>query len=147
MWNQELYNAFTAYSGYMHGSFNALVIIFFFYQGWLGWKIRQARVGNDSVFSLFAKRHRKLGPVLALSGIVGFLIGAAIVYVRNGQFLKHPVHFFVGFTLVFMIIATLSVSRKIKGARPPWRTVHATFGAVTLCLYLVQAYLGLSMIF
>ena len=143
----ETYKAITLYFRYIHGSYNALVIIFFLYQGLLGWKIRQARMSGKSVPVQSIKRHRKFGPILALFGIAGFFAGATIVYISDGRFLEHPFHFFVGLTVVFSIIATFSFSRQITGIQSSWRTLHFMAGIVTLCLYLVQAYLGISMLF
>jgi uncharacterized membrane protein YozB (DUF420 family) len=145
--HEETYKAITSYLGYIHGSYNAVLIIFFLYQGMLGWKIRQARMSDHSLPVHTVKRHRKIGPFLAPFGIAGFFAGATIVYINEGRFLEHPVHFFVGLTLVCSIIATFSVSRKIKGTQSRWRTPHFMFGVLTLCLYIVQAYLGLSMLF
>ena len=143
----ETYQAITAYLGYIHGSYNALIILFFLYQGILGWKIRRARMSGNSTSIQTIKRHRKFGPIIALFGIAGFFAGATIVYVSEGRFLEHPVHFFVGLTVVFSIIVTFSVSRKISGAQSPWRRPHVIVGILTLCLYFFQAYLGLSMLF
>lgn len=143
----ETYKAIISYFGYVHGFYNTLVIIFFLYQGLLGWKIRQARISGNSLSFHTIKRHRKFGPILALFGITGFFAGATIVYVQDGRLLEHPVHFFVGLTVVFLIIATFSVSRKITWKQSPWRTPHFMVGILTLCLYFVQACLGLSMLF
>ena len=84
---------------------------------------------------------------MALFGIAGFFAGAIIVYLSEGRFLEHPVHFFVGLTVVFSIIATFSASQKITATQSPWRTPHVMLGIVTLCLYVIQAYIGLSVLF
>ena len=143
----ETYEAITSYFKYIHGSYNALVVVLFLYQGFLGWKIRQSRMSGNSVSLYTIKRHRKFGPILALLGSAGFFAGITIVYMNENRFLEHPAHFLVGLTIVFSIIATFLISRKITGIQSMWRTPHFIAGILILCLYLVQGYLGLSMLF
>ena len=135
------------YVKYAHGLFNALVILLFLYQGWLGLKIRQSRAAGNPPDLLFVKKHRKFGPALAVMGIFGFLGGISAVYLDEGAFFEHPLHFMTGSTISALIILTFVVSRKIRGRESGWRTIHYVIGIAILTLYLFQAYLGVRMLF
>jgi hypothetical protein len=75
-----------------HGSFNVTMMLLFFYQGFLGFRIRQGRKsGNQAVRAI--KRHRKAGPVLALMGVAGFVAGMTIVYLDYRHLLFSQDHF------------------------------------------------------
>ena len=132
---------------YIHGIYNSLIIMLFLYQGWLGILIREGRI-SEKTFSLKnTKRHRKIGPILALLGIAGFFAGMIIVYLRKGKIIEHPFHFFNGMIIVLAIITTFIISRKITIKESAWRTPHFIIGIIILCLYLIQALLGIGMIF
>ena len=82
-----------AYFRLVHGSYNTLMIVLFIYQGLLGLKIRkQRKAGNQMPFKTI-KRHRKIGQILVLMGVIGFFAGAALIYLDYGRLLKYPLHF------------------------------------------------------
>jgi len=135
-----------AYLKLIHGSYNVIMMFLFMYQGWMGLKIRRGRKAGVQSFDI-VKRHRKFGPVLALMGVGGFLAGVTLIYLDTGRFLKYPLHFATGLSLVFCIATAFMISRKIAGPESPWRTPHFRRGILIICLYLVQVSLGLSILF
>jgi len=147
MLHSEPASAFSQYVKYIHGLFNGLVILFFLYQGWLGLKIRQQRTSGSQTDVHFVKRHRRIGPALAVAGIIGFLGGISTVYLSEGEIFEHPLHFLTGLTISTLIIMTFLISRKIRGRLSGWRTIHYYIGLIILSLYLFQAYLGIRMLF
>jgi len=143
----ELTNAFSQYLKYAHGIFNGFVILFFIYQGWLGLKIRRNREAGILTGPEFVKMHRKFGPVLAAAGILGFLGGVTVVYLSDGEIFEHPIHFLAGLTISVLIVVIFGVSRKIRASESGWRTIHYRIGLTIVSLYILQAYLGISMLF
>lgn len=135
-----------AYFKLLHGAYNTAMMLLFMYQGFLGLKIRNQRIQGRQNFSI-VKRHRKLGPVLTLTGIAGFIAGMIVIYLDKGRIMEYPLHFLTGMSIALSITAAFLISRKIKGADSPWRTPHLIIGIVILCLYLVQATLGLGILF
>jgi hypothetical protein len=130
----------------VHAGYNSLVMLLFFYHGWLGMKIRRARKAKGPLPFPLIKRHRKGGPVLAAMGIFGFCIGFTLVMLDSGRALEFPSHFLVGCTIVLCLIATFVLSRRIKGPDSPYRTPHFFLGVAILCLYLVEVFLGLGVL-
>jgi hypothetical protein len=131
----------------LHGLYNITIMFLFFYQGWLGLKIRRERTaGGTRDFSVI-KRHRKNGPVFSLLGVLGFLAGLGLVYLTKGFFLIHPLHFFVGLGLVLLIGTTYVLSQKIKGPGSSLRTTHFIMGLLLLGLYVLQVFIGLDEFF
>jgi len=126
----------------LHGSFNSLVILLFVYQGILGLRIRRSE--NKPVHII--RRHRKTGPVIAVLGALGFIAGITVVFLDTGRILKYPVHFIFGLIIVSLIMSTYIVSKKIKGPEPYWRNRHFALGILIICLYFVQALLGLGVL-
>jgi len=131
-----------AYLKLLHGAYNTLMILLFIYQGSLGLRIRRS---DTKPFHLISK-HRKIGPVAAVLGVSGFIIGMALVYLDSGRFFKYPLHFINGLTIVSLIITTYFISRKIRGAETYWRNRHYVLGILIICLYSVQAFLGLGIL-
>ncbi|RJQ47185.1 MAG: DUF4079 family protein [Nitrospiraceae bacterium] len=126
----------------LHGAFNTVVILLFVYQGLLGLKIRK----SDKKPLHIIRWHRRVGPVIAVLGISGFIAGMTVVFLDTGRILKYPLHFITGFTIAALITATFIISRKIKGPEPYWRNRHFALGILIICLYLVQAFLGLGIL-
>lgn len=126
----------------LHGGFNSLVILLFIYQGILGLRIRRSDKKPIDVI----KRHRKNGPVLAVLGILGFVAGITVMFLDTGRILKYPYHFILGLIIVSLIITTYAISKKIKGPDPYWRNRHFYLGILIICLYFVQAFLGLGVL-
>jgi hypothetical protein len=135
-----------AYLRLVHGGFNTVVMLLFFYQGWLGFTIRRARKAPGPLPFPVIKRHRTLGPVLAVLGGLGFLAGLTLVLLNTGNVLEYPPHFSAGLVLVVLIIAAYKISRDIKGPDSPYRTPHFILGIAVLCLYLVQVFLGIGVL-
>jgi hypothetical protein len=130
-----------------HGIYNACVALLFFYQAWLGLKIRSARKAKAPLPFPFIKRHRKMGPVLTVLGVFGFFIGFALILVHTGRILKFPSHLFIGLALIVLLAAIYALSRKIKGPDSPHRTPHMLLGITILCLYIVEVFLGIGILF
>jgi hypothetical protein len=132
---------------YAHGLYNIVIFLFFVWQGWIGSKIRIERLSASPPTMPFIKRHRKFGPGLTLLGIAGFLSGVIMVYIGGDNIVARPLHFFVGSVLTLVIIAAFLISRKIKGQESPFRTLHMAAGTLTICLYIVQTYIGIKILF
>lgn len=131
----------------VHGSYNSLVTLLFFYHGWLGITIRRARMSKAPLPFAAIKRHRKTGPALTIMGGIGFLIGFTLILLDTGNVLQYPPHFLVGCTIVLCLLSTFLISRKIKGPDSPYRTPHFVLGIAILCLYLIQVFLGIGVMF
>ena len=130
----------------VHGSYNIVMMFLFLYQGTLGLRIRRNRTKDVALDPTMIRRHRKTGPVLAVLGPLGFLSGASLVYIDYGHALKYPLHLFTGLAIAASIFMTFLISRKIKGPQAKWRNRHFILGIIILCLYLIQAILGLSIL-
>ena len=129
-----------------HGIFNFSVMLMFLYQGWLGFTIRRARRVPSPLPLRAITRHRAFGPVLTLLGGSGFCAGLALVLLSTGNILEHPPHFFAGTLIAVLLIATYWISRNIKGTDSPLRTPHFILGIAIVCLYLVNALLGIGVL-
>lgn len=126
----------------LHGTYNMVVISLFVYQGILGFRIRKSEKKPIHII----RRHRKTGPVIAILGILGFIIGITVVSLDAGRIFKYPFHLIIGLAIVFSIITTFIISRKIKGPEPYWRNRHYALGILIICFYSVQAFLGLGIL-
>ena len=80
-------------------------------------------------------------------GVLGFFIGFTLVVLDSGNVLQFPAHFLVGCTIVLCLLSTFLVSRNIKGPDSPYRTPHFVIGIAILCLYLVEVFIGLGVLF
>jgi hypothetical protein len=129
-----------------HGLFNSAVMLTFLYQGWLGITIRRRRKAGAALEFPVIKKHRKLGPFLALLGTLGFLAGPTLVYIDRGHVFEYPLHFVTGASIALCLITTYTISRKIK-AGDPWRTPHFVIGILIVFLYVFQALIGLEVLF
>lgn len=136
-----------AYFRLVHGSYNTIMIVLFIYQGLLGLKIRKQRKAGSQMPFKIIKRHRKIGPILALMGVIGFFAGAALIYLDYGRLLKYPLHFLTGLAISLLIATTFFISKKIKGSDSLWRNLHFKLGILILSLYPIQAFLGIGILF
>ncbi|HAK89167.1 MAG: hypothetical protein A2077_00670 [Nitrospirae bacterium GWC2_46_6] len=135
-----------AYLKLLHGTYNTAMMLLFMYQGLLGLRTRRNRMRGRQDFRLI-KRHRKLGPILALTGPAGFIAGMIVIYLDKGRIMEYPLHFLTGLSIALLTAATFLISRKIKGPDSPWRTPHLMIGIFILCLYIIQVTLGLGILF
>jgi uncharacterized membrane protein YozB (DUF420 family) len=131
-----------SYLKLLHGAYNGIVIVLFVYQGMLGLKIRKSEKKTLHII----RRHRKTGPVIAVLGISGFIAGMTVVFIDTGRIFKYPLHFMTGLAIASLIVTTFIISRKIKGPEPYWRNRHFALGILIICLYFVQAFLGLGVL-
>jgi hypothetical protein len=131
----------------LHGSFNAVIMFLFFFQGWLGLTIRRAKRSKAQFPVAAVRRHRRMGPVLAFLGGLGFAVGLALALLDKGRVFIYPLHLLVGLAIVLLLISTFLVSRKIKGLDSPLRTPHFFLGICILLLYVTQSFLGLGVLF
>ncbi len=132
---------------YAHGLYNTAVFLLFVWQGWLGSKIRIERLAGSPPTITAVIKHRKFGPVITFLGIAGFLSGVIIVYFSGGHLFDQPLHFIVGSVLTLIIIAAFLISRRIKGRQSLLRTLHMAAGTAAICLYIIQIYLGIEILF
>ncbi len=130
----------------LHAAYNAVIMVFFFRQGWSGWRIRKARLAGGPPLFQVIKQHRKGGPILALLGFVGFLEGVTLSFIDHHRVIFFPYHFRAGAVLALAITALFLVSRMIRGPVPFWRNVHFSLGLAILLLYPLQIYFGLEIL-
>jgi cytochrome b561 len=128
-----------------HGSFNTLLALAFIYQAWMGLRIRRGRKKGETRPAV-VRRHRKIGPVLVVLGVLGFCAGLTLVLIDKGRVLVYPLHLAVGALIVLFLLGQYAVSRKIKGAESPWRTPHLAIGVGIVLLYVFQILVGLSVL-
>jgi len=130
-----------------HGIFNALVMLLFCYQGWLGHVILRHRLAGVPVPWPVVRRHRRQGPWLVVLGCTGFVAGTVIVFLDKGRMVTpHPLHFSLGLAIVLTLTGVWAASRKITGRGPEGRSYHRLLGILLLCLYPVQAVVGLGIL-
>ena len=134
-----------AYLRLAHGAFNSIVCALIVYQGFLGYKIRKARMAGMTA-GRSNKRHRENGPFLAVLGIAGFFGGLGLVYLDQGHLMKYPLHFINGVSVSLALIAMFLISKRIRAADEQWRTAHYRLGITTIIFYLIQLSLGLDIV-
>jgi len=126
----------------LHGLYNSMVIALFIYQGFLGLRIRRQRKVSMPAFNL-SKRHIRLGPILVIGSMIGFFSGVLVVFIDHGYIFKYPLHFITGLLIILSVVTIFLISKKIKATDYVWRNVHFRLGIFILCLYFIQAFLGL----
>lgn len=132
-----------AYLKLLHGFYNSMVMLLFVYQGFLGLRIRRERKAGIRSFSIM---HRKLGPVLAVASILGFLAGGMVVFLSHGHIFHYPLHFITGSLIVLSVITTFLISKRIKGVDDRWRDRHYVLGILIISFYFIQVFLGLGIL-
>lgn len=130
----------------VHGLFNLTVMLLFFCHARNGYLIRKARKAKTPPPLPALKRHRRMGPLLALLGGGGFTAGLILVLLDTGNVLSYPPHLFVGIAILVLLFVTYRISRKITGADDPQRDRHYRLGLGILALYLVNVVLGLGVL-
>ena len=128
---------------YIHGIFNIFVFQFFCWQGWLGWTIRRSRKLGLAPVPKNIRRHRRIGPIIVLLGIVGIVGGFIVASHQLFVVHHHIIHLSLALILALLIILTFLSSKKIKSIRSPWRSNHAMLGLCLLFLYCIQVAAGL----
>jgi hypothetical protein len=118
----------------------------FFVQAYFGFRIRKARIAAQVPPISTIKRHRTIGPILFVLGIGGFFAGLTLVYLDYGNILKYPIHLLFGVFIFVFLINLFIVSRMIRGIDTQWRDLHYKLGIGVLCIYMIQALLGISML-
>jgi hypothetical protein len=137
---------FIDYFKMAHGFFNFCMLCLFCYQGWLGLKIRKGRLDGMQLPLEFVRRHRSLGPVFALWGVLGFCAGLVLVLLDKGRIAEYPLHLAGGAGVAAVIVGLYAVSRRIIEGVEVYRDVHFGLGMLLLCLYVVQSFLGLAVL-
>lgn len=130
----------------VHAALNASVLLLLLYQAKLGLSIRRARKGGTALPFPAIKRHRSMGPILVILGVLGFCVGIGLVLLDTGNILEFPPHLFGGIGIVALLCTSFVLSRKIKGPDSPYRTPHFIIGIVLLVLYVLEALLGLGVL-
>lgn len=125
----------------VHGAFNLLLLGFFIYQARLGLRIKRARLAH-AMDALANKKHRALGPVIALVLPLGFVAGATVTWLRAGHIEPGSPHFINGLLLLALVGGTYAASRKIKGEHG--RALHRRLGFTTLAVFIIQFLLGVG---
>lgn len=137
---------FIAYFKLAHGFFNLCMLVLFCYQGWMGFRIRQARTSGAPMPIGTVRRHRMAGPWFALWGVMGYFAGIIVTLLDKGRVLEYPLHFLGGSLLAAVIVSVYAISRRIAGPDPRYRNIHFRLGMLLLALYLVQVMLGLGIL-
>lgn len=129
----------------VHGSYNSVMLILFLYQGYFGVRIRKNRnIGTPS--PKVARKHRKIGPFLAVFGVCGFFAGVALVRLNHEHIGEHLLHFITGLIMIILIITTFIVSRHITSGENGYRNLHFRIGLLINSLYFIQAFFGLRIL-
>ncbi|MEW6520891.1 MAG: DUF4079 family protein [Thermodesulfobacteriota bacterium] len=129
-----------------HGIFNVLVMVCFWYQGWLGHVVRRHRLAGEAPPLQTVRRHRRLGPWLVVSAAAGFLAGVLLVLLDRGRVIVYPLHFSLGLTLILVQGAAWAASRRIRARDAAGRGRHRLLGILILCLYPLQVLAGLGVL-
>lgn len=129
----------------VHGSYNSVMVMLFLYQGYLGFRIRRNRKAGTPSPKL-VRKHRRMGPFLAVFGVAGFLAGVVLAFLGHGYIAENPLHFSTGLLIVVLIIATFIVSRQITASENSSRNLHFMIGLLINSLYLIQAFFGLRIL-
>ncbi|MDF1615221.1 DUF4079 family protein [Desulfurivibrio dismutans] len=132
-----------------HGVFLALLLLFFIYQARLGRRIRLRRQAGEPPTGHAAqvvRRHRHLGPRLALLCVLGFTAGLVIVFLDMGRIAVYPPHLLLGLAIVLTVGGLYAASRQIRPDDTLWRHRHRRLGILLLCLYPPQLLLGLAVL-
>jgi hypothetical protein len=136
----------TAILAPLHGLFNLAIGFLIAYQGFLGLKIRKARRAASPFPVKTIKRHRRIGPFLPILSAFGFAAGLLLIRLDHRRLLAFSAHFFLGLSIVFFLVLMRRIGLRIKGPDSPFRTRHFGLGMLLLLIYVVQAFLGLSLL-
>jgi hypothetical protein len=129
-----------------HGLFNVTVMCLFFYHARNGLLIRRARTAKAPLPLHAIKRHRRMGPVLAMMGGAGFFVGLCLVMLDSGKVFLYPSHLLTGLAIVLLLFSAYRVSKKIAGPAARERDLHYRLGLAILALYLVNVFLGVGVL-
>lgn len=129
-----------------HGIFHGGLLLLFYYQGWLGRRIRQERLAGAAPPLTAVHRHRRNGPRLALLCLLGFAAGPFIVLLNWGRIGVYPIHLFLGTAIILTVGGAYFLSRRIKVGDSAWRAWHRRLGIIILLLYPLQVLMGLGIL-
>jgi len=132
---------------FVHAFFNMSVTLLFCHQAWLGLLIRKARQSGKTMPLPTVKRHRKLGPVLIILGLLGFFSGLTIALLDTGKLVSFILHLVVGLIIVLLLATTFNISRRIHGQTASIRNIHFAVGIIILCLYFLEVAIGAAALF
>ncbi len=86
-------------------------------------------------------------PLLAFAGGVGYIVPASFLFsFDTGNIWEYPPLLLTGSLIIFLIVVTFIISRKIKGQESSLRTPHAFIGIAILLLYVVEVFLGIGVL-
>jgi hypothetical protein len=130
-----------------HGLINFTIVLCFIIQAWLGLQIRKQRSAKKELPFAIIRRHRKFGPILVLAGVLGFFSGWFLIYFDSGHLFKYPLHSITGLVIALLLLVTYAISRSIRAGASLWRERHYRLGLLIVCLYGIQAFLGIGILF
>lgn len=137
---------FIAYAKLAHGFFNICMLCLFCYQGWIGLRIRKRRLAGLQAPLEAVRQHRRLGPVFALWGVLGFFAGMMVVLLDKGRLAEYPLHLAGGAGVAAVLAGLYAASRRIAAGDEAYRDIHFGLGMLLLALYVVQSFLGLAIL-
>ena len=140
-------NQIIPYLKLIHGSFNLLMMFLFIYQWSLGLSIRKKRKAGEQPDAKVIRKHRRNGPIFFILGCLGYLAGISIVYIDKGKIIQYPLHLIAGSLIAISLVSTYLISKKIRVTKSPYRTSHFMLSILIVSLYLIQVFLGLSILF
>jgi hypothetical protein len=130
-----------------HGSFNLLMMFLFIYQWSLGLSIRKKRIAGEQPEAMVIRKHRSNGPIFVIVGCFGYFAGISIVYIDKGKIIQYPLHLIAGSLIAISLVLTYLISKKIRVTKSLYRTFHFMLSILIVSLYIIQVFLGLSILF
>ena len=130
----------------LHGLFNAAVAGLVFFQAFLGLKIRRARRSGAAFPVAAVKRHRKIGPFPPWLAGLGFAAGLFLILLDHRRLLAFPDHFFLGLSIVLLLVIQRRLGLRILGRDSVYRKPHFLLGLLILMVYAAQISIGLSVL-
>jgi hypothetical protein len=131
----------------VHALFNLTIALLFIVQAAFGLIIMSRRRAARPPMLKAIRLHRKLGPILVMAGVTGFFSGWILVFYHYCSLFHYPLHSIIGLSIALLLIVNFYISRRIRGAESPWRINHFRLGLLTLCLYGLQVFLGIGILF
>ncbi len=130
----------------IHGLYNAAVAALVLYQALPGLKIRRARRKGTAFPIASVKRHRTIGPFLPWLAALGFAAGLVLILLGRRPLLAFPAHFFLGLSIVALLVVQRRLGLRITGRDSVYRNPHFILGCLILAVYIAQISIGLSLL-